>query len=377
MDRRPTFEYLPQDPQSPGTHYRYYNHQHPPPELRDRRWSEAHRLSHPHLFDDRPPPYYSPYWLPGFGMTTRYLLPEYNEVHRHPGHGPHQTPYDPQYPPPSPRQARHQAPAVYFRDPFAEADQGHENGGRGCHPQDQHDDVPDQRGENACGYESLGHSMLSPRSYRSTPPGDRQFAEHGRMTSSSTHEFNSDSGESLAGLSDSTDGKPSLGSSSIRCELCDQVGHLGYNCRLSRWDESASETSRAPSPDEETPNEDQEKYQKLAGKLSHICWNLIPDSDQPPESHKTMMKHILHVLSQHQDNTETVYNHMFGEEFQHKWLCLKAMCDPEWQGAVWLIDGACRYCNHPSRADPVTLCYQILPSREEMATYREVGIVRA
>ncbi|KAK3330543.1 hypothetical protein B0H66DRAFT_586883 [Apodospora peruviana] len=172
------------------------------------------------------------------------------------------------------------------------------------------------------------------------------------------------------------------------CELCHRYGHIGVNCRLAVWEENVAELEAAPSAAGSTAaqpstfdvvklSEDQEKYQGLAAKLTHICWNLIPDSEQPPESHKTMMKHLLRILSQHPENPETVYDYMFGETFQDKWLCLKAICDTEWQGLVSLADGNCRYCKGRRHPDPVTLCYQIRPSRGRMAMYREVGIVCA
>lgn len=183
---------------------------------------------------------------------------------------------------------------------------------------------------------------------------------------------------SLGMVSDTASDQPASSSSDARCELCDQADHLSHNCRLAQWDEPPPESpADTPCSEYAVEIEKQEEYQKLAGKLSHICWNMTPDPDQPPESHKTMMQHILGLLSQKADNVEIVYSHMFGEESQHKWLCLKAMCDPEWQGAVRLVDGACRYCNNPGRTDPVTLCYRIQPNRNCNALYQEVGVVKA
>ena len=162
------------------------------------------------------------------------------------------------------------------------------------------------------------------------------------------------------------------------CELCCLYGHIPFDCQLARWDELIPEPAAGkPVKDTVLLSEDQEKYQRLAGKLAQIVWNLIPDSEQPPESHQTMMKHLLRVLSDQPDNPEIVHNHLYGEEFQDTWLCLKAMCDPEYQGVVSLVDGRCRYCRNPRRSEAVTLCYQIMPRKDRMSVYREVGIVRA
>lgn len=310
----------------------------------------------------------------------RYVHPYDPTIPRYPVHLPHQAQYPahPQTFHPIRRQESYQASDDYFRNSLETQDDRHGHRSITHHQQDRNVNADRRRVEHGSRSQSRDRSIISPRPYRPFLPESPQNTGRGRRICS-FDEYNSDF-ENLAQASESTVGQPSLDSSITRCELCDQVGHLGYACRLARWDQAGSETPVHPaSPDRSVENEvDQEdSYQQLAGKLSHVCWNMIPDSEQPPESHKTMMKHILHVLSQHPDNTEIVYNHMFGEEFQHKWLCLKAMCDPEWQGVVWLVDGSCRYCNSPDRADLVTLCYRIQPNRNYMALYREVGTVRA
>ncbi|KAK3336659.1 hypothetical protein B0T19DRAFT_437397 [Cercophora scortea] len=122
---------------------------------------------------------------------------------------------------------------------------------------------------------------------------------------------------------------------------------------------------------------DQECYQRMAERLGHVCRNLISDHDQPPTSHRTMMRHILRTLSSDPGNIDVVYRHMLEEEFQNKWLCVKAMCDDDWEGDVWSVDNSCGYCKGGNKAeDPITLCYQIKPREGKMALYREIGIIR-
>ncbi|KAM7209683.1 hypothetical protein V8F20_000086 [Naviculisporaceae sp. PSN 640] len=394
MDRRPFG--VPPHPQYPpsaeyyGGHYNRHYDSYRPPEI----WNghpqprpDTHRLSNPALPSPVPPTPPSYYHYRGYGadipIAVRYVDPRDPMIPHHLDQIPLQASYPAQsvLGPPQ-RQESHRPHSDDFRDPFEDQDPRRRHGSTSLDLQDQYNNARHRRAGHASVPDPFDQPIVSPQPRRLLSPELWWDTNHERTTSSFLDGYSSDSEARSPGsgmVSRNTLNQPSSSSSATRCILCDRVGHASHDCRLAHWDESSPEAN-AGTPDSVSEDvaeiEKRENYEQLAGKLSHICWNMVPDPDQPPESHKTMMQHILRILSQNPDNVEIVYNYMFGEEFQNKWLCLKAMCDTQWQGVVWLVDGACRYCDDPHGAEPVTLCYRIQPNRNNNALYREVGVVR-
>lgn len=169
-------------------------------------------------------------------------------------------------------------------------------------------------------------------------------------------------------------GYPAPGDKSAACQLCDWHGHTAKTCPLG----SDKKDNKQPSNDAVFTNKEQNEYQDLARKVSHIIQNVVPDGNQPPATNETMIQHILKCLASHPGNPEYVHKQLGKEEHQGRWLCIKAMCDNKWEGPVSMatreID--CKYCKKNLAGDPVTLCYQIKPRDGRVALYREVGTLR-
>ncbi|KAK1780533.1 hypothetical protein QBC45DRAFT_103899 [Copromyces sp. CBS 386.78] len=174
-------------------------------------------------------------------------------------------------------------------------------------------------------------------------------------------------------------GYPAPGDKSAACQLCDWHGHTAKTCPLNGPDKKDDrKDNKQPSAEAVFTSKEQNEYQELARKASHIIQNVVPDSNQPPATNETMIQHIMKCLSSHPGNPEYVHKQLGKEEYQGQWLCIKAMCDNKWEGPVSMatreID--CKYCKKNLTGDPVTLCYQIKPRHGRVALYREVGTLR-
>ncbi|KAK3354921.1 hypothetical protein B0H65DRAFT_29457 [Neurospora tetraspora] len=170
-------------------------------------------------------------------------------------------------------------------------------------------------------------------------------------------------------------GYPVPGDKSAACQLCDWHGHTAKTCPLG----SDKKDNKQPSCNEAVfTSKEQNEYQDLARKVSHIIQNVVPDSNQPPATNETMIQHIMKCLSSHPGNPEYVHKQLGKEEHQGQWLCIKAMCDNKWEGPVSMAtrETDCKYCKKNLSGDPVTLCYQIKPRHGRVALYREVGTLR-
>lgn len=181
-------------------------------------------------------------------------------------------------------------------------------------------------------------------------------------------------------------GYPAPVDKSAACQLCDWHGHTAKKCPLISDEKVAKkedkkdnkEFSNKPSNDAVFTTREQNEYQDLARKVSHIVQNVVPDSNQPPATNETMIQHILKCLSSHPGNPAYVHKQLGKEEHQGQWLCIKAMCDNKWEGPVSMAsrEVECDYCKKNLTGDPVTLCYQIKPRHGRVALYREVGTLR-
>ena len=178
-------------------------------------------------------------------------------------------------------------------------------------------------------------------------------------------------------------GYPAPGDKSAACQLCDWHGHTAKTCPLNGPDnkngkKDDKKDNEQSSAEAVFTSKEQNEYQDLARKVSHIIQNVIPDSNQPPATNETMIQHIMKCLSSHPGNPEYVHKQLGKEEYQGQWLCIKALCDNKWEGPVSMatreID--CKYCKKNVDGDPVTLCYQIKPRHGRVALYREVGTLR-
>ncbi|KAK0613076.1 D-arabinono-1,4-lactone oxidase-domain-containing protein [Bombardia bombarda] len=229
--------------------------------------------------------------------------------------------------------------------------------------------------------ESAGDECCTP--HKNVVPGDASSTPAHRNSTSSYRRFKLSksrpaSRDGYDGGDEDNDGPDE--NQRLTCRLCGRDGHDIRECRRTATRKrSFSETggSATSRSDLGALNREQAKYQDLAGQLSSICKNLLPDLDHPPASHKTMMKHILENLSSHAKNTGIVYGYLHKSQYYDLWLCVKAMCDAGWSGGARVGDEGCRYCKKGGKPDLITLCLQIKPRRGQMAIYREAARMAA